>query len=107
MPDGGAAGLRRSELIMGTMIAIDIADPLPRADLEALADDFFAWMREVDRRFSTYQPDSEISRMDEGRLRLEDGSTHLRDGLRTCAQLWADTDGFFDVYATGRLDPSA
>ncbi|MEK8109860.1 FAD:protein FMN transferase [Micromonospora sp. M12] len=26
--------------------------------------------------------------------------------LETCADLWGATDGFFDAYATGRLDPS-
>ncbi|MFG2041777.1 FAD:protein FMN transferase [Dactylosporangium sp. NPDC048998] len=91
---------------MGTMVAIDIADPLPRATLEALADDFFAWMREVDRRFSTYRPDSEVCRLDEGTLRPADGSAYLREVLDACAALWRDTDGYFDAYATGRLDPS-
>jgi thiamine biosynthesis lipoprotein len=100
------SGLRRHELVMGTMIAIDIADPLPEATLETLADDFFDWMREVDERFSTYRSDSEISRMDGGELRLADGSRYLQEVHETCAQLWRDTDNFFDVYATGHLDPS-
>src|SRR5262249_6270677 len=51
------SGYRRSELVMGTMIALDIADPLPAATLERLADDCFDWMREVDARFSTYRGD--------------------------------------------------
>jgi len=44
--------------------------------------------------------------MDRGELDLPDGSPDLRDVHESCAQLWRDTDGFFDVYATGRLDPS-
>ncbi|MGI5246720.1 FAD:protein FMN transferase [Dactylosporangium sp. CA-139066] len=91
---------------MGTMVAIDIADPLPSATLEALADDFFAWMHEVDERFSTYRDDSEVNRVERGELRPADGSPYLREVLDACAQLWHDTDAFFDVYATGRLDPS-
>jgi thiamine biosynthesis lipoprotein len=98
--------LSRSALLMGTMIAIEIADPLPAERLVALADDFYGWMREVDERFSTYKPDSEVCRLDRGELRLADGSAHLREVLATCAELWRDTDGFFDVYATGKLDPS-
>jgi FAD:protein FMN transferase len=100
------AGLRRVEEVMGTMIAIDLADPLPEATLAALADDFFAWMREVDRRFSTYKVDSEVCRLDRGTLRLADASPYLREVLAACAGLWRDTDSYFDVYATGRLDPS-
>jgi thiamine biosynthesis lipoprotein len=99
-------GLSRHELVMGTMVAIDIADPLPAATLEALAEDFFAWMREVDERFSTYRTDSEVNRVDRGELNPADASPHLREVLDACAQLWHDTDAFFDVYATNRLDPS-
>jgi thiamine biosynthesis lipoprotein len=100
------SGLRRADEVMGTMIAIDLADPLPDATLAALADDFFAWMREVDRRFSTYRDDSEVCRLDRGELRPSEYSEHLREVLGACAGLWRDTDGYFDVYATGRLDPS-
>lgn len=99
-------GLRRVDEVMGTMIAIDLADPLPEDTLAALADDFFAWMREVDRRFSTYKPDSEVCRLQRHELRPAECSEHLREVLDACAQLWRDTDGYFDVYATGPLDPS-
>ena len=60
------SGLRRVEQVMGTAISVDIADPLPRCDLDLLMDQAFAWFREVDRRFSTYQDDSEITRLDRG-----------------------------------------
>jgi thiamine biosynthesis lipoprotein len=99
-------GLRRAEEVMGTMVAIDLADPLPHATLAALADEFFAWMREVDQRFSTYKADSEVCRLDRGELTVAQCSAHLRDVLDACARLWRETDGYFDVYATGRLDPS-
>ncbi|WP_426514665.1 FAD:protein FMN transferase [Dactylosporangium sp. McL0621] len=91
---------------MGTMVAIEIADPLPPATLGGLAEDFFAWMREVDARFSTYRDDSEVNRVERGELRPADGTPHLRAVLSTCAELWRTTDAYFDVYATGRLDPS-
>src|SRR5689334_20539900 len=100
------AGLRRVDEVMGTMIAIDMADPLPEATLAALADDFFAWMREVDRRFSTYRHYSEVNRIDRGELAPAAYSPYMQEVLEACAQLWRDTDGYFDVYVTGRLDPS-
>lgn len=99
-------GLRRVEQVMGTPISLDIADDLPRARLEDLADEVFAWLREVDQRFSTYRADSEVSRFDRGEVRLADASADLRAVLERCADLWADTDGYFDVYAAGRFDPS-
>ncbi|MBT8225544.1 MAG: FAD:protein FMN transferase [Dactylosporangium sp.] len=91
---------------MGTMVAIHLTDPMPRADLAALAEAFFAWMHEVDRRFSTYRPDSEVCRLDRGEATLAECSPYLAEVLDACAGLWKTTDGYFDVYATGRFDPS-
>ncbi|MET8234171.1 FAD:protein FMN transferase [Micromonospora sp. NPDC005298] len=91
---------------MGTTITLDLADDLPPERLRGLADDVFAWMREVDARFSTYRSDSEVCRFDRGEVLLSEASADLRFVLEACADLWGDTDGFFDAYATGRLDPS-
>ncbi|MGC4804254.1 FAD:protein FMN transferase [Micromonospora sp. DT233] len=91
---------------MGTAISLDLADDLPAARLDALADDVFDWLREVDARFSTYRADSEVCRFDRGEVLLSEASAALRAVLERCAELWGDTDGFFDAYATGRLDPS-
>jgi FAD:protein FMN transferase len=99
-------GLRRVEQVMGTAISVHIADPLPRRDLDLLMDEAFAWFRDVDRRFSTYQDDSEITLLDVGERTLADCSPSVRDVLDTCGMLARATDGYFDVYATGRLDPS-
>ncbi|MEU8006087.1 FAD:protein FMN transferase [Catellatospora sp. NPDC049111] len=99
-------GLRRVEHIMGTVISLDIADPLPRQQAERLADDTFAWLREIDRKFSTYRPDSEVSLLRAGVLRREDCSPDTRRVLDDCTRLWTATDGYFDAFADGRFDPS-
>jgi FAD:protein FMN transferase len=98
-------GLRRSEPVMGTVATVDIRDPVP-ANPEQLLDEVFSWLHEVDRRFSTYRPESEISRLERGELALDNCSTHVRAVMAECAGLWRRTDGYFDAYATGRLDPS-
>ena len=94
---------RHTELVMGTVATVELYDPVPRDDL---VDEVFAWLHEVDRRFSTFIDDSELNRLDRGELRLSDGSQDMRDVLDQCTDLWDLTDGYFDVYATGRLDPS-
>jgi len=99
-------GLRRVEIVMGTAISLDLADDLPMSTLEELADMVFGWLREVDGRFSTYRDDSEVSRFGRGEVALADASEDLRFVLARCADLWGETDGYFDGYATGRLDPS-
>ncbi|MEH0842203.1 FAD:protein FMN transferase [Micromonospora sp. CPCC 205711] len=91
---------------MGTAISLDLADDLPPATLHELAEETFRWLREVDARFSTYSDDSEVCRFGRGELLLSEASVDLRRVLERCADLWDVTDGFFDAYATGRLDPS-
>jgi FAD:protein FMN transferase len=99
-------GLRRVEIVMGTAISLDLADDLPMSTLDELADMVFGWLREVDARFSTYREDSEVNRFGRGEVALGDASEDLRFVLARCADLWGETDGYFDGYATGHLDPS-
>jgi thiamine biosynthesis lipoprotein len=98
--------VRFVEHVMGTAVSIDIADPLSRAAATGLAADVWAWLHEVDRRFSTYREDSEVNRLQRGELAAADFSADLRTVLNACAALWKETDGYFDAFATGRLDPS-
>ncbi|ASW57484.1 FAD:protein FMN transferase [Plantactinospora sp. KBS50] len=91
---------------MGTAISIQLSDPLPTERLAELAERTFDWLREVDRRFSTYREDSEVNRFHRGELGIDECSPDLRHVLDACADLWRGTDGYFDAYATGRFDPS-
>jgi thiamine biosynthesis lipoprotein len=99
-------GLRRVEHIMGTAVSLHIGPAVPAVTAARVAERTFDWLREVDRRFSTYQDDSEVTRLDRGGLRHRDCSADLRAVLDACADLWRATGGWFDPYATGRLDPS-
>ncbi|GAA0920800.1 FAD:protein FMN transferase [Virgisporangium ochraceum] len=99
-------GLRRVEQIMGTAISLEIAGTVPDDEAARLADEVYAWMRLVDDTFSTYKENSEVSRLHAGQLTASGAGEDLRHVLAVCADLWAETDGYFDVYATGRLDPS-
>ena len=98
--------MRHVEQVMGTAVSIELADELPEPALRALVDDVCAWLHEVDARFSTYKDDSEVSLMRRGELTVASCSADLRHVLDACADLWRDTDGYFDAYAGGALDPS-
>lgn len=98
--------MRHAEHVMGTVVSIEIADDLPSAELTSLISSTCAWLHEVDQRFSTYKPDSEVCRFRRGDLKPDDLSSDMRHVLDACADLWRDTDGYFDAYATGPLDPS-
>jgi thiamine biosynthesis lipoprotein len=87
---------------MGTAISLELADRIPADRLAAMADGVFAWLHEVDRRFSPFKPDSEVST--HGRAGTKP-SPLLDSVLERCAALWTETGGWFDAYAGGRLDP--
>ena len=97
----------RVEDVMGTTVVVDVRDDdVPEASL----DDVFAWLRWVDEMFSTYKPESQISRLGRGELAFENAHADVREVLARCEQLRLATAGFFDVHATaggGFLDPSA
>jgi thiamine biosynthesis lipoprotein len=94
----------RVEHVMGMPIVVDIRD----ADEPAAFEPLFDWFRFVDRTFSTYIDDSEISRLNRGELSLADAHRDVREVLAHCEELRAVTDGYFDVRAAGddRVDPS-
>jgi thiamine biosynthesis lipoprotein len=89
---------------MGIPVGIEVRDD--GAEPVAL-DDAFAHLHRVDATFSPFLADSEISRLDAGRLARDDASPVVRAVLDRCEELRRATGGWFDVRATGRLDPSA
>jgi FAD:protein FMN transferase len=99
-------GRMRVEQIMGTAVGIDTRDP----DIPVAAvDEAFASLRAADARFSTYKPESEVSRLGRGELTLAECSLQLRRVMALSEQLRFDSLGHFDVRghrADGGLDPS-
>jgi thiamine biosynthesis lipoprotein len=96
-------GRFRVEHIMGMPIQIDVRDTVLDA---AVLDTAFDWLRFVDQTFSTYKPDSEISRLARGELTIAECRPEVDEVLTRCAQLRIETAGYFSVRATGELDPS-
>ena len=90
---------------MGTAVTVEIRDRIvPRRALERA----FDWLRWVDRTFSTYDAESEISRLNAGDLDLADAHPLVRRVLAQCEAFRAGTDGYFDAGAAllSGLDPS-
>ena len=94
---------RRVEHVMGMPVVVDVRDG--EAGRDAI-DAVFAWLRFVDATFSTYRPDSDVCRLDRGELAPADAHPLVREVLARCECLRAETGGYFDARAAGRLDPS-
>lgn len=96
---------RRTEHLMGTAVTVEIGD---RVIPHRALDHAFAWLRWVDRRFSTYDAASDISRLNAGEIGLPDTHPIVRTVLAYCDVLRPRTDGYFDAHAPlrGGVDPS-
>jgi len=101
----------------GTVISIDVRSPAPPAPtVDAVLDDVVAWFARVDDLFSTWRPDTEISRIARQELAVEDASPEVQTVLALCDAVRVDTGGAFDITVaaharhprpgTGPLDPS-
>ncbi|MFD4511662.1 FAD:protein FMN transferase [Streptomyces sp. NPDC058457] len=97
--------MQRVEHVMGFPVSLRVDD---EGDFTGAADAVFAWLREVDERFSPFRPDSEVSRLDRGELAGSEVSPDLAEVLALCEEYRLATGGAFDVRLPGRgLDPCA
>ncbi|MDX3098253.1 FAD:protein FMN transferase [Streptomyces sp. ME01-24h] len=100
-----AAGLHHVAHVMGTVFSFDIRDRATsaiRAGLERAVRHLHA----VDTVFSTYRPDSAVSRLGRGEIGLADCPPEVHEVLDLCARAADDSDGWFSTTAGGALDPS-
>ncbi|MHB8507704.1 MAG: FAD:protein FMN transferase [Candidatus Dormibacteria bacterium] len=95
----------RVEHVMGTAISLDIRPPWVDA---AAVDEFFEWLRSVDKRFSTYREDSLVSRIRRGEISAMSADPDLTEVLALCDRVNLASHGVFDVWAHDPrgIDPS-
>lgn len=102
VPAAGSA-VRRVEACMGTVFTIDVRPP---AVTDSVLDEVLAWLHHVDATFSTYRPDSVISRLAAGQLAPDACPDEVSDVLAACERYRVATGGYFDCRYAGELDPS-
>lgn len=94
--------MRDSYAAMGMPIVVDIPGG-NEADLERV----FAYFDEIDARFSTYKPASEISRYNRGEIASEELSAEMREVFDLAERERERFAGYFDIRTpAGALDPS-
>jgi thiamine biosynthesis lipoprotein len=92
----------------GTVIVVDATSSgLDRASLESAVDDVEKFFFDVDRDFSAYKEDSQVSRIRRGELKIEDASDYVQQVWALCEFSRELTLGAFDPWkAEGGFDPS-
>lgn len=91
------------EHCMGTVFTIDIRD---RGSWDEAVAEAVAWLHRVDTVFSTYKPDSDISRLRRGELDVAHCDADVAAVLDLCAEVEAETDGYFTASWDGSVDPT-
>lgn len=78
---------------MGTVFTVRVDDDV---DPETLAE-VFDWLADVEDRFSTFKPASQISRIGRGELSVESADPDVRHVLAMCEEFESATEGRFSI----------
>ncbi|MER7505199.1 FAD:protein FMN transferase [Nonomuraea pusilla] len=97
--------MRHAEHVMGTVFSFDIRDGEPEEAARALGE-AVAWLHRVDAVFSTYRPDSPVSRLGRGEIGLAACPPEVAEVLALCEEAERATGGYFTARPGGALDPS-
>jgi thiamine biosynthesis lipoprotein len=92
----------------GTVVVIEAtSSALDEVAVSAAVDEVEEFLFQVDRDFSTYKEDSQVSRIRRGELKIEDASEYVQQVWVLCEFSREITMGAFDPWkAEGGFDPS-
>jgi thiamine biosynthesis lipoprotein len=88
--------------VMGTVFSFAFGTAVDDDTVHAVEDE----LDRIERVFSTYRPDSEISALASGRVQLGGCSKDVREVLVLCAEAERRTGGYFSARHSGQLDPT-
>ena len=88
---------------MGMPVTVEVID---KSAGQGLLDEVFAYFGYVDRKFSTYSDQSEISLINRGGLEPANASTDMQSIFALAEQTRLETNGYFDILHDGTYDPS-
>ena len=94
--------------VWGTILFIDVASSKVGIDeLNAGLAEVIEYVKVIDREFSTYKPDSQVSQIRRGELKIENASAQMQEVWQLCLRARELTEGSFDPWCVkGGYDPS-
>lgn len=95
--------MKQTKILMGMHITIEVVD---RSAKKKDIDKIFDYFRYIDNKFSTYKKTSEISKINRGMIQKNQYSMDMKKILLLCKQTTKDTNGYFDIFRNGKLNPS-
>jgi FAD:protein FMN transferase len=95
--------MRETRLIMGMPVTVEIASGASALLLDCV----FDYFTDVDKRFSLYKVDSEISAFNQGKIPDDGLSPDMREVFSLAEKTRSETNGYFEMRRPdGVLDPS-
>jgi thiamine biosynthesis lipoprotein len=100
---GFSARVRHAEHVMGTVVSFDV--PVSARENGSLAA-AVRWLHWVDRVFSPYRRDSDVSLLANAEVTVDACAPEVTEVLAACALIRDLSGGYFTSAPSGRFDPS-
>ena len=97
------------EEVWGTVVALELYEESKSiSEIETVSKEAVSFLHEIDRDFSTFKVDSEVSQIRRGTLKIENASAKVQLIWKLCEEARALTEGAFDPWHArlGGFDPS-
>jgi thiamine biosynthesis lipoprotein len=98
-----AARVRHAEPVMGTVVSFDVP---ASARSDGSLDAAVRWLHWVDRVFSPFRPDSDVSLLASGAVSVADCVPEMAEVIEECAFVSELSGGYFTTSPWGRFDPT-
>jgi thiamine biosynthesis lipoprotein len=97
------ARVRHAEPVMGTVVSFDVPVAARR---DGSLDAAIGWLHWVDRVFSPFRPDSDVSQLADGEVTVDGCAPEMAEVIEACAFVRELSGGYFTASPWGRFDPS-
>jgi FAD:protein FMN transferase len=95
--------VRHAEPVMGTVVSFDV--PV-QAGADGSLERAICWLHWVDRVFSPFRPDSDVSLLAAAEITVDGCADEVAEVITVCAALRAFTGGYFSAAPHGVFDPT-
>lgn len=95
--------MKITSTIMAMPVTVDVVDKRAKEkDIEII----FEYLWRIDEQFSPYKNESEVSKINEGKISIENCSREMQEVLEIAGSTKKQTNGYFDVWNNAKFDPS-
>jgi thiamine biosynthesis lipoprotein len=97
------ARVRHAEPVMGTVVSFDVP---AAAVADGSLDGAVRWLHWVDRVFSPFRPDSDVSLLAAAEVTVDGCAPEVAEVISACAAVRLSSGGYFTAAPSGVFDPS-